>query len=1030
VTIVFSDLKGSTALTEKIDAEAINEVKERYFSAMAAEIYKHGGKIEKYIGDAIMAVFGLPRAREDDALRAVRAAHGMTVAMERLNEDLDQFYGVTIAARTGVNTGEVVANDNPDADQRLATGDAVNVAARLEQAAPANEVLIGEVTYALVRAHVQVEPVEPLELKGKAERVPAYRLVSIRSTPVDSAALASDAPLVGRDAQLQELRTSLNEVVSRGGCRIATVAGEAGVGKSHLVDTFVVEVSPTVTVLRGRCLSYGDGITFWPLVEVARSAAGIVEDDSPESALAKLAAPLEGMPDATEIRDRIASVIGLSSTSYPVGEIFWGARKYLESLASRRPVVLVIEDIHNAEPTFLDLLDHLRETTLRQAAVLAIGTARLELLEKRPEWGTQPGNARVSMPPLGNDDTARLIEVVLAGPVADAVKARIIGSAEGNPLFVSQLVSMLVDKGLVRRDEDRWVATGDLESIAVPPTVQALLAARLDDLSREERAVLEPASVIGLAFPQPAIAELVPATIKSDVGTHLGALDRKQFVDRDQGKVGEDEIYRFRNLLIRDATYGSLLKRARAQMHERFVAWAERVNKERGREEEFEEILGYHLEQAYRYRTELGPIDADGRALAERAAAKLGSSGLRALGRGDLPATINLLRRAVTLLQPNDPVRLELLLEVAEALLEAGEGEEAWQRMAEAEQAATELADPRLTARVRVARLNLEVYGSDDPPAPAEAIASTTEAVRVFEELGDEGGLTRAALLQFVIHATAGHLEEAAAAAERAANHAQAAGDMRLLGGAATSYASVALRGPRPAEEVAQRCSELLALFPGTNRRTEAVVLGVLAQLRAMRGSIEEARMMSRRGRQLLADLGRSVAASSTSTESARIEILAGDLPAAEALLRDDDVALEGLGERYYRSTVVAMLANVIAQQGRDEEAARLADLAAELGSEDDIATMYLVQTARARVAAIRGELTKAVDLASSATERLPPGIDLADAISLLGELQLGAGAHAAARASLSKARELYAGKGELASIDRVDSLLAGLITA
>ena len=298
VTIIFSDLKGSTALTEKIDAEAINEVKERYFTSMAAEITRHGGKIEKYIGDAIMAVFGLPRAHEDDALRAVRAAHGMTVAMDELNKDLLAFYGVEIAARTGVNTGEVVANSDPDAEQRLATGDAVNVAARLEQAAPANEVLIGEVTYSLVRPYVEVEEVEPLELKGKAERVPAYRLINVRDTAHDHQPTTVNAPLVGREPQLEALRAGLREVAGRGGARIATVLGEAGVGKSYLVDAFQQEVGTATTVLRGRCLPYGDGITFWPLVEVLRAAAAIADDDSPDEAIAKIGAAIEGVPAA------------------------------------------------------------------------------------------------------------------------------------------------------------------------------------------------------------------------------------------------------------------------------------------------------------------------------------------------------------------------------------------------------------------------------------------------------------------------------------------------------------------------------------------------------------------------------------------------------------------------------------------------------------------------------------------------------------------------------------------------------------
>ncbi|HEX6018868.1 MAG TPA: adenylate/guanylate cyclase domain-containing protein, partial [Burkholderiaceae bacterium] len=260
VTIVFSDLKGSTALGETLDAEALHEVKERYFQAMAAEIARHGGKIEKYIGDAIMAVFGLPRAHEDDALRAVRAALGMQDALARVNLDLQARYGVSLANRTGVNTGEVVANDDPGADQKLATGDAVNVAARLEQAAPENQIYLGDVTYRLVRDAVEVETVEPLELKGKAQRVSAYRLVSAHG--LDGNLRRSDTQMVGRDAELAEIARNYREVIDGGCTRMVTVIGEAGVGKSRLVHEVVTRITAGATVLRGRCLPYGDGITF------------------------------------------------------------------------------------------------------------------------------------------------------------------------------------------------------------------------------------------------------------------------------------------------------------------------------------------------------------------------------------------------------------------------------------------------------------------------------------------------------------------------------------------------------------------------------------------------------------------------------------------------------------------------------------------------------------------------------------------------------------------------------------------------
>ena len=888
VTIIFTDLRGSTALTERLDAEAINEVKERYFSSMAAEIVRHGGKIEKYIGDAIMAVFGLPRAHEDDALRAVRAAHGMTKALDRLNEDLLQLYGVEIAQRIGVNTGEVVANTDENAEQRLATGDAVNVAARLEQAAPANEVLIGEVTYSLVRGQVEVEAVEPLELKGKSERVPAYRLIDVRDATTVAPELTAHAVLVGREPELAELRNGLRETVGRGGCRVITLLGEAGVGKTHLVDAFLGEVGGGARVLRGRCLPYGDGITFWPVVEIARNAADIAPDDSTETAKEKLATLLVGLQGAGEILDRLSSVIGLSSERYPVAEVFWGVRKFLEALATGRPVVVVVDDIHYAEATFLDLLEHLLDMTARQAAVLVVATARLSLLEKRVEWGDREGSVRLALGPLAAGDSGRLVDELLGGEVAADVRDRVVSSAEGNPLFVQQLVSMLVDRGMLRRDDEGWSSTGDLAELAVPPTIQALLAARLDALTREERAVVEPAAVIGLVFAEPAIEELVPSSLRATVPAHLNALDRKQFLLRESRVVGEDVAYRFRNLLIRDATYGSLLKRARAQLHERFVTWAERVNKERGREQEFEEILGYHLEQAYRYRRELGQVDAEGRAIASRAADKLGSAGRRAFARGDLPAAASLLRRAIDLLAPDDPARIEAEVEVGEVLLEAGDFTEATGDLEAAIAAAEAIGDDRLRARARLGRLGISLYAEElESGAIGRALEEATQAAELFEAAGDEAGLARAWRLAGSLHATAGQYEAAAEAAERVVAHATRAGDKRLASRAAAGYATIARAGSMTAAEVARRCGPLLDQVSG-DRKAEAVILGVIAVAEAMQGRFDRARDLHTRAKMILGELGRSVVAASTSIEGSRIEMLAGDAVRAEALLAAD----------------------------------------------------------------------------------------------------------------------------------------------
>ena len=1026
VTIIFSDLKGSTALTERIDAESINEVKERYFAAMAAEIERHGGKIEKYIGDAIMAVFGLPRAHEDDALRAVRAAHGMIGALARLNEELLRVYGVEIANRTGVNTGEVVANIDPGAEQRLATGDAVNVAARLEQASPANEVLIGEVTYSLVRAHVEVETVEPLELKGKSERVPAYRLIAVRDASAEAPAISGHSTFVGREAELEHLRAGLGEAAGRGGARLVTILGDAGVGKSHLVDAFTSELRDRARVLRGRCLPYGDGITFWPIVEVVRNAAGIVEDDGPEAARGKLEALVAGSPGAADIADRIASVTGLSSSRYPVAEVFWGVRKLLEALGTGRPVVVVIEDVHNAEPTFLDLLEHLLDTTARQAAVLILGTARPLLLEKRAEWASREGTTRLSLAPLDAASSGRLLEELLGGEVDRAVRDRLVGASEGNPLFLEQLVSMLVDKGSLRREADRWVPAGDLADLSVPPTIQALLAARLDDLSREERAIMEPAAVIGMVFPQPAIAELVPAALAASVPGHLIGLDRKQFLHREAAAAGEDEIYRFRNLLIRDATYGSLLKRARAQFHERFVTWAERVNKERNREQEFEEILGYHLEQAYRYRSELGHVDDDARSVARRAAEKLGNAGRRAFGRGDLPAAASLLRRAGALVGWDERAGLEIHTELGEVLSEAGEFAEGSQVLDRAVAAATAAGDVRLAARAGLARLGIAMYAEETDGADGSPLGQATDALKVFETAGDQAGMARAYRVIGSIHATAGQYEAAAEAAKAMVSHAVRAGDTRLASRAAGGYATIARAGSMPAAEVSEQCRLLLEQVQG-DRKAEAVILGVIAVAEAMVGNFEHARALHGRAKVILGELGRSIVLASTSIEGARIETLAGDYEAAEALLRADDRDLETMGERYFRSTIVGLLAHAIEAQARLDEADTTVDLAIELADEDDIESQIQWRSARAKIRASQGRGEEALALADEALAMAAETDDIdakgdvhADYGTVLARLDRGADSLEHFR----QARDLYETKGNLALAARMSEAI------
>src|SRR4051812_7763954 len=468
VTILFCDLKGSTALGERLDSESLREVMSRYFDAMSRAISSCGGTIEKFIGDAVMAVFGIPRVDEDDALRAVRAANAMRVALTELNEELACVYDVRLENRTGVNTGEVVTGD-VTSGQRLVTGDPVNTAARLEQAAGPMEVLLGDLTYRPVREHVDVEPVEPLELKGKAERVPAYRLGARpyrlgrenaeveRVEPLELKGKAERVPayrlvdvhsrrasepvtarLVGREAEGAVLEQALTEAIEHRRCELALVTGDAGLGKSKLIEDFGRRAGTRALVIRGGCLSYGDGITFWPLLEAVRAAAGIEDEDDLAEAQSKLLA-LVG-DENLDVAERVGAAVGLVGRQYPLHEIFWAARKLVEILARRRPLVLVLEDLHWAEPTLLDLVDALLEG-VEDAPALIIAVGRPELLEARPAW---PARRHVALGALGEADSAQIIDRMLDGePVEAPALARIVQAAEGNPLFLEQLVSMM-----------------------------------------------------------------------------------------------------------------------------------------------------------------------------------------------------------------------------------------------------------------------------------------------------------------------------------------------------------------------------------------------------------------------------------------------------------------------------------------------------------------------------------------------------------------------------------------------------------
>jgi class 3 adenylate cyclase/tetratricopeptide (TPR) repeat protein len=1018
VTIVFADVMGSTSLGEQLDPEALRRVMGRYFDRMEAVIHSHGGTVEKFIGDAVMAVFGIPQLHEDDAIRAVRAADAMRSGLDELNEELERDHGVGIQVRIGVNTGEVVAGDAVDG-QRLVTGDPVNVAARLEQAAEPDQILLGDATYRLVKDAVEVEPLPPLDMKGKSERFPAFRLLSVAG---DAAGHERhlDSPMVGRAKELDLLTRALERAVDEQTSHLFTLLGPAGVGKSRLVAEFLGSQAARATVLRGRCLSYGDGITFYPLAEIVQQAAGIEDRDSPAAAIQKLAGAVADVPD----RDRLARLVGgLFGWAEPgaTEDAFWAVRKLLEREASSGPLIVVVDDIHWAEPTLLDLIEHLADWT-RDAAILLLCIARPELLEVRPGWGGGKMNATsILLEPLPSDDASRLVDNLL-GPARLPAKARdrILEAAEGNPLFVEEMLGMLIDDGLLRFEDGRWQAAEDLADVTVPPTIQLLLAARLDRLDGEERSAIERGAVEGKVFHTGAVVTLSPEGLRPNVRSRLLALARKELIRPDRAEFAGEDAFRFRHLLIRDAAYRAMPKEQRAELHERFASWLEGVAGERV--PEYQEILGHHLEQAYRYRAALGPPDEQTKAVAVRAAGHLVTSAERAHERGDLTSARGLFERAVELLSGRD--RAAARVSLSGVMTEMFDFPPALEQANAAIDEARALGDETLALQ---ARLEASIArGQVDPTyGIGRARAEVDELLAAFERVGDERWRDRSLLtkqrLLFFDGDMSGSYSISLQLAERADRL-----DRSDRGELAGGLHSVAYFGPLPLEEGFETLSRATE-FMGDSLIGEAMLAEMNAGLLGMAGRFEEGRVLIRRAVAITHELG--LTRSPFTQVEGELERLAGNPGAAEQAFRQLHESYEEAGEKGFNSTICALLAQTLCDLERFGEAETFVTKSRELSADDDFATQAAWRAAQARIEAHRGNHEAAVALADEAvaivdaTEYL---VWQGDMREVRGLVLAAAGRIDESQAAFEEALARYERKGILPAIDRIRSRLSG----
>jgi class 3 adenylate cyclase len=965
VTVLFCDLVGSTALGESTDPEALRARMRRYFEDLREILERHGGSVEKFVGDAVMAVFGIPISHEDDALRAVRAAAEMREAIAA--------HG--LEARIGVNTGEVVVGGE---GETLVTGDAVNVAARLEQAAASGEILIGADTRALVRDAVHTEPLEPLELKGKSQPVEAYRLLDVVE---DAAPIARNlaAPLVGRRRERQRLWRAFEDAVADRTCQLFTLLGPAGIGKSRLVADFLEHVGGSAEVLRGRCLHYGEGITYWPLVEML-VPLGI----EPETVVAST-------PEETRV----------------------AFRRLLEGRGTERPQVVVVDDLQWAEPLFVELIEHVADLS-RGAPIFLLCIARTEFLEMRPAWGGGKLNATsLLLEALDDEECAELIERLVPDAALDpGLRARIATASAGNPLYVEEMLAMVREHGG--------------RHVAVPPTIQALLQARIDSLDHDVRVVLERGAVEGEIFHRGAVAELVSREASADLEAHISSLIRMELIRPEASLISGEDAYRFRHVLIRDAAYAAMPKELRAQLHERYAAWLERSPESAF---ETDEILGYHLEQAHRFRLDLGQAaDQD---LAVRAASRLLAAGTGALGRADLPAAVSLLQRGVDLLSADDPRRLEALPDLALALIRRGELEHAQETLASAIDGARRVGNERVEARARIElnRLRTRV----DPESKVEDELKEALAIAsALEQTGDLPNLSRAYSEAGMARFMLGQAGEGEADLERAAALARQVGDSALERAALISRLRPVAWGPTPAGEGIAFCDFIMG-GDIANVANKALALHVRALLLAMQGDFTEARSSAADALALIEEFGLTLGRGIYSMDVGFAVALSGDLDAAARELHQGHHLLASVGDSGARCTLDAMLADVLVRAGRVEEAAQFAEESRVIAAVDDLDAQPRWRAALARVLSSKGAHKEAVQVAREAVALVEP-TDLLPLKALVydafGDALAGAGCIDEGAAAVEQAIALHEQKSNVVSAARsrtaLDQLRAG----
>ena len=983
VTVLCVALQLAPSSGVALDPEAHGVMNEHVVSGLTAVLERHGGKLAASDGEHLMGVFGVATLHEDDALRAARASLDAREALTAEAGVLPRQYGASLNYRFGLATGEaLVGGPGPLGF----AGDVGVRAAMLAEAAAPGQILISHQTKQLAAGAIETDSAGPDRFLLRSAQV-GLRPLAVRL----------DAPLVGRGEEIRRLEAAYARATREQVTMTVTVIGEAGLGKTRLVQEFAGGLDREAHVFTGRCLSYGEGITFWPLREMVRQAGS--GDNSPE----RIKDLLAGEADATAVAEQLHRALGSGRQGRTAAtEIFWAARRLLEALARDRPVEVVFEDLHWAEPTLLDLVESLALRPGR-SPIVVVCIARPELLDQRPAWAAEADRSvSIQLAPLGEDPAAALLDSLSAGhSIAPSTWARLIETAGGNPLYLEQLAVSLSEQ------------SGSDIRPALPPTLQALLSARLQRLGPGASSVLVRAAIVGKDFGERETRELLPVEARAPFSRNLQTLIAKGLVQPGPGRSSHQE-YSFRHSLIQEAAYHSIPKSLRAELHHRYADWIEVSVSDPFPARS--EILGYHLEQSVRYRIELWPGDPESAALSQRAAGHLGTAGYAAHDRGDDVAAANLLDRTAVLLPDDDPALGRLYTILGTALTEAGQLEKARATLDHAQRITAAHGDERQHAHARVETLLLHLEMNPDE-AEMEIARALPELRREFDASQDDLGICRTLQLEAALHWNHGRSGAAEYAWLRAADYARKVNDRRQLADIVGWLASAALFGPTPAPDGIKRCQDHLDEI-GNHPVGKAGILLSMAGLYAMQDDFATAQETLNTEKSLLETLGPTMKAVITQP-AALIAMLGGDPASAEKYLRLEFDSLQQMGDRRFLATTAATLARAIAAQGlsRYDEAIRLIAISQEAAADEDLTPQAIGRGLYARILADRGRYREAEELARSAAA-LFAQTDLlsarADTLLELSHVLAAAGHVSEAHAVAAEALELYQRKGNL----------------